>query len=376
MTSSQQLRLIHREVVQLVVLIALAVLGFFVTRAVAKSNNEMRLRDAAEWYDRGLRELDSDHLEAAIDAFRRAAVRNQHERKYMLMLARALARHDDNDAARGVLMTMRETAPEDPVINLALARLASSRGAFDEAVRFYHNALYAPWPPGHDDERRDVRLELARVLLAHNQGGRALPELMALSSEASTDPAKQLELADMFTRVGDRAHALEQYERALARHPDNRQALGGAGEAAFQIGDYRRASTYLHRLGPDAGDYARTRAVVDFVLSNDPLAARLGPAERVRRLRLDLSSAAQRLGQCVAIRRRDPADAADTQLQNDLAALQHQLKARAAPEQDVIDASIGAIERVVRRVTDTCGPPTPIDDALLLIVRRHRSDPS
>ena len=45
---------IHQEILKLAILIALAIAGFFVTRAIAASNRSMTLRDAAEWYARAV----------------------------------------------------------------------------------------------------------------------------------------------------------------------------------------------------------------------------------------------------------------------------------------------------------------------------------
>ena len=47
--------LIHREIFQLAALVVIAVAAFLVTRAVAASNRDMSLRDAAEWFRRGSR---------------------------------------------------------------------------------------------------------------------------------------------------------------------------------------------------------------------------------------------------------------------------------------------------------------------------------
>ena len=46
--------------------------AFFLTRAVAASNRDMSLRDAAEWYRRGQQEMQAGQVDDAIDAFRRA----------------------------------------------------------------------------------------------------------------------------------------------------------------------------------------------------------------------------------------------------------------------------------------------------------------
>lgn len=199
--------LVHREVIQLVLLIVVAVAAFWVTRAVAASNRGMSLSDAAAWFERGQREMSAGHLDLAVDALRRATVRNRTDRRYLLALAHALALTGDADAARRELLALREAAPEDADINLELARLAAGRDDATEAVRFYHNALYAPWASEASEARRRVRLELVRFLLTHRQPARATAELVALSTDLPDDVSHHLELARLFeqaaTTTGD-----------------------------------------------------------------------------------------------------------------------------------------------------------------------------
>jgi tetratricopeptide (TPR) repeat protein len=166
--------LIHRENLQIGALILIAIAAFFATRAVAASNRRMSLRDAAEWHRRGQEALAAGRVDEAVDDLRRATIRNRQETPYVLTLARALQLRHDNDEARRVLLTLRESAPEDAEVNLELARLGAARHDVTEAIRFYHNALYAVWPAGQEEARRRVRLELIRFLLAQDQTGRAL----------------------------------------------------------------------------------------------------------------------------------------------------------------------------------------------------------
>ena len=193
--------LIHREIVQLSVLIFAAIAAFWLTRAVAASNRDMSLRDAAEWYRRGQQAIETGRVDDAIDSLRRATVRDRHDKRYVLALARALALKRDDEAARNALLTLRESSPEDPDINLQLARLAAGRQDVTEALRFYHNALYAPWPSEQADARRQVRFELIRFLLTHDQASRALSELLALSTDLPDDAPLHLEVAQLATTV-------------------------------------------------------------------------------------------------------------------------------------------------------------------------------
>src|SRR3954470_23800350 len=232
--------------VQLAALIAVAVLAFFVTRGVAAGNRENALRDADTWYQRGRDATKAGHLDEAIDDFRRAAARHRGDRRFGLALATALASRGDAAAARQQLLALREAAPEDAVINLELARLAAARDDATEAQRFYYNALYAPWAPERADERRCVRMELIRLLATHGESARALSELVAVSAEVPDTPADQSEVAQLFVEAGDQRRGLAHFHQALAHAPQDAAALGGAGLAAFRLGDYPLAGKYLH----------------------------------------------------------------------------------------------------------------------------------
>ena len=368
--TAERTALIHREIIQLGVLIALAIAAFLLTRAVATSNREMSLLDAAEWYSRGLQQIGANRNDDAIESFRRATVRNREDKHYVLALAQALALKGDDDAARGVLLTLRESAPEDVEINLELARLAAARGDVTDALRFYRNALYAPWPVEQADARRRVRFELIRFLLAQDQTGRALAELLALSADLRDDAAPRLEAAELFATAGDNSHALDQFQRVIALAPGNAEALVGAGQAAFQLGDYARARTYLERAPARAVDAKHTLEISGLVLSSDPLANRLGSVERRRRLAADLLYAQQRLSECPA---QGPAGQSpdDDALQDEAQAFAKQLRPFGILEQDTVEAGVGLIDRIERVVAQRCAPPTPLDQALVLIGRQH-----
>jgi tetratricopeptide (TPR) repeat protein len=366
--------LIHREFLQVGVLLIVAVSAFFVTRAVAASNHDMSVRDAAEWYRRGQEQIDARKLDDAVDSFRRATVRDRGEKRYILALARALTLNQDYDAARGALLTLRESAPEDPDINLQLARLAAEREDVTEALRYYRNALYAPWPTEQIDARRQVRFELVRYLLAHNQTSRAQAELLALATDLPDDAALRLEAAQLFASATDNGHALDQFQRALSLAPENQDALTGAGQAAFRLGNYALAQTYLRRAPANTDDARRTREIVDLIMSNDPLASRLGSAGRLTRLAADLTYAQERLNSCAVERvGGQPTDEEQT-LRREAQAFADQVHRPKSVDQDTVEAGMDVITRIERYVTQRCGTPTTFDQALVLIGRQHGAD--
>jgi tetratricopeptide (TPR) repeat protein len=360
---------IHREIYQLAVLVVVAIAAFVVTRAVAASNRDMSLRDAAEWYRRGESAIATGDVDAAVDAFRRASGRNRNNKPYELALARALVREHDNDGARSVLLGLRESTPEDPDVNLELARLAAGSHDVTGALRFYHNALYAPWPSEQADARRQVRFELVTFLLTHKQSPRAISELLAASTDLPDDVGLRLQTARLFAQAGDAGHALDQFQQALRLAPGNSQALGGAGLSAFALANYGLARTYLHQVGDGSEDVVTTREVADAVLSNDPLANRLGSTERRRRLTANFTYARNRLASCLEEHGSLPTSDALTLLSEAQA-----FEPRLMPpvlEQDVVEMGADLVDRIERLVLQRCGMPTTLDRALVLIGRQH-----
>jgi Tfp pilus assembly protein PilF len=364
---------VHREVVLLALLSGIAIAAFFLTRAVAANNREMSLRDAAEWYSRGNQALAQGRVEDAIDAFRHAMVRNRENKTYALSLARAFASHRDNAAARSLLLSLRDSTPEDAEINLELARLAVRDGDIDAARRFYHSAIYAPWPVDLADARRGVRFELVRLLLMAHDPARALPELLAAASELPDEASAQVTAAELFAEAGDQNHALERFQRALRLAPDDATALAGAGQAAFQLGRFAQARDYLNRA-PPSSKVTTTLTLVDEVLADDPLASRIGSRERSRRLMSNFEYAQQRLDACGTSSSSSAQGAPAQAALNDEAAnyATTTLKSgRAAIDQDSLEAGVDLVDRIASYVAAFCLPLTPRDQALLLISRRH-----
>jgi tetratricopeptide (TPR) repeat protein len=370
--STEPADLIHREVVQLVGLVIVAIVAFFVTRAVAMNNRELSVRNAAEWYRQGERFRDAGRVDDAIAAFRRATVRNRTNRTYLLALSRALVEKRDYDSARSILLTIRETAPEDAEINLDLARLSAARQDVTEALRFYHDALYAPWAVDQEERRRAVRFELVGFLLGHGQSSRAQSELLAAAVNMPDDVAHQIALAHLFDQAGDDRSALAHFERALRVAPQNPEALAGAGKAAFGLGEYTLARRYLREVPDGTAGVGDISQIVEQVVSRDPTAARLGARERRQRLDANLAFVQQRFAGCLS-QRGQPASAGEEALQKQLEAFTRGLQPAATLDQDTIESGLDLIDRVERDGLAACGPPGPVDRALLLIAARYRT---
>ena len=364
---------VHREIVALIVLCAAVLVGLVLTRAAARANRTIRLRDASLWYSAGERHLAGGRPEAAIEALRRATAISRDDRTYRLALAAALAADRRDDAARQVLLGVRESTPEDPDVNVQLARLEARRDDLTGTVRYYQNAVYGAWSGDQGEARRQVRIELIRYLLVHEERGRALSELLVLSGNLPDDAASQTEAGQLFLDAGEPRRGLERFRQALRIDPKNGPALAGAGQAAFELGDYAGAQRYLRAVDPASARVSELRVVSDLVLTRDPLRPGLSLRQRQERAMVGLSRAAEVLDHCVGPP--ETSGNAFESLRAEMRALEPKLvlgTLRRFP--DSIETSVDVVYRVERQAAATCGPPSALDRALLLIGRRHDAD--
>lgn len=364
---------IHREIVVLVILCVLVAGGFLLTRAAAGASRALRRRDAAHWYDAGQRYLADNQTPAAISALRRATAIDHDNRAYRLALAAALAAAHEDTSARQVLLRVRESTPEDPEINVRLAQLAARQNDPDGAVRYYQNALYGAWSGDQLDRRRQVSIELIRYLLGHQQRGRALSELLVLSGNLPDDVPSHALAGRLFMEAGDPRRGFEQFRQALRLEPGDATSLAGAGEAAFESGDYGGAQRYLREIDQPSTHLLELREVSDLVLSRDPLRPGLSLPQRQQRVMLGFTRALEVLDECAGT---PPADRAALEaLRSEAKQLEPELalsNIRRRPES--IDFALRLIYRVETSTSDACGQRSAVDRALILIGRRHEAD--
>ncbi len=359
-------RVLHDETVRLAVLVLVALATTLATGAIADGSRALQQRDGAEWFARGRARLARGEVDAAIEALRRATLTRRGDVTYLLPLAEALTRSGRTAAATHALLAARDTHPDNPAVNLALARLAAGRDEADAAVRYYQNALYGIWPSAEGP--RAVRLELVRLLLAQGQRSRAVAELIAAASDAPDTAAAALELGRLFVRAGEYRHALARFTAALAVAPASGAALEGAGRAAFALADYPQARRLL-AAAPPAPEITLMHAIAEFVVTRDPLAARISSAERRRRATDNVRHVAARLRDCVGSRTPSPREAA---LAAELGA--RPFSGRLPADAETLEAAVDLVFRVERHVQEVCGAGEPLDDALLRIARRHGVD--
>lgn len=372
-TSVPGVQIIRREIVLLVIIAVAAVPMYVFTRKVADLNRERNARIAAYWYRQGERQLKEGKPEEAIASLRAATTNDHDNRGFAFALAQALGATNRDDEARLALLRLRESAPESPQINLQLARLSARNHDLPEALRYYHHALYGLWTGEKvDEQRRQVRLELIHLLLDHKERSRALAELMVLSTDAPRTVEVQLQLGQLSVKAGDASNALQHFAQVAQLDTGNVAALSGAGETAFQLGDYKTAEDYLNRatsLDKSATRAAQLLETTRLIQSSDPLAGHLSRPEQVQRLRAALDQSVTRLQQCAGNAQTGPA-------QDPLHLQAETMLPKVTPENlredpELLAAGADLVFKIEETTSQTCGKPMGLDEALLLAGRKH-----
>lgn len=369
-------RMVHREVLLLGVLSVIAGLLYFGTRVAARTNRQMRLREATVWFAQGRQDLQAGQTVHAITALRRAMAIAPDRPAYRFALADALARDGQYATAHQVLLGLRERTPEDPQVNASLARLEARRDNVAGACGYYESALYGRWPADQAVPRRQLRIEMVRYLLAHRQQPRALSQLLILSANLPEDAQLQVEAGHLFMQAGDNRRALDHFRHALALAPSDPSALAGAGEAAFGLEDYGRAHRYLRGVPQESGHLRQLAMLAALIVRHDPLMPGLPADERSRRLVGGLTRVANRVHECG--RRSDPAEPVPgdlVSLRAEALALGRRLAAGRVPRSsEMLEPGLALTLRIERAADAARCPAVEVDQALSLIARKYESD--
>ncbi|HUU12270.1 MAG TPA: tetratricopeptide repeat protein [Terriglobia bacterium] len=352
---------------------------FVVTGFAARSYHAKQAALAVEWHLRGEADLKEGRAEQAIEDFRTALVYSRDSALYRLRLAQALIAASRADEARAYLLTLWEREPGNGTVNLELARLAAGKGDIGEAARYYHNAIFGVWEENPEERRRQVRLELCQLLVNRGARNEAQAALIELAGDLPKDPELYSRVGGLFLRTEDYAHALKMFRQALALDRKQEPALGGAGEAAFQMGNYAEARRYLERAVRVDSENARAVQLLDtanLVLEIDPFARGVSASARARRVVRAFRQALERLRGC-AQKRSEVLEGPPplTELQTLFAhASEMRSKVRESSlrrDSELMLSATHLVFEIEEFAVRTCGPVSGLDLALLLIGRKR-----
>jgi tetratricopeptide (TPR) repeat protein len=402
------------EPLVVVLLTATAVIFFFAVSALSSAFQRQQEARANGWFNKGNSDLKSGKLQQAVSDFHTALTYSPDNYDYQLSLAQALLALDKTEQAYGYLINLWQRQPENGTVNLELARIFADKGDTNQALRYYHNAIYAVWSDKSGAEQRAVRLELVTFLLRHGENSQAEAELIALSGDLPEDAALRAHVGDLFMDVPDYERALGEYRQSLKLEHRDAAAMAGAGHAAFELGRYGLAEHYLQLAVAANPDDATSRDLLrtaQLVLKMDPYQMQITAAQRDRLVVAAFRAAGDRLKACSAQLQnaagkqavatsqtqpqsqatagssapsRNPAQAqatvnsADPNSPSNLYAQWLQLNPRITEhglqrDPDLIDRAMNLVFSIERQTSDTCGAPTGADLALLLISKLHEA---
>lgn len=362
-----------REPVILALLLTVAVLLFVAVGVVSSMYHAGQKSRGTQWFTRGVADLQKQRFERAVSEFRTALLYSRDNYSYQLNLAEALVGLKRTDEASAYLINLWEREPENGIVNLELARIAAQNGATEQALRYYHNAIYATWPGNQEGEMRETRLELIQYLLKINAKVQAQSELILLAANLGDDPSRQAHIGDLFVQVQDYGDALTAYRLSLKADRDNPAALAGAGQAAFELGRYSLAYQFLQAAATANDTRSATMLkTTELVLRMDPFRRRISAAQRDRIVMEAFATAGERLKSCSAAGSSGPPLISQANLPESWAKMKPQITERSLRRDP--DRAEGAMELVFdieRQASGACGLPTGMDRALLLIARLH-----
>ena len=379
--------LARREAVTLTLLTVFAIALFLVVTALSRVYNAQQLALGDRWAGRGTEDLHMKKYKVAADEFRTALRYSHDDFAQQLGLAEALIGMKRIPEAEVYLVNLWEQEPENGIVNRELARIAAGKRDTRQALRYYHNAIYASWPVNAENDRRETRWELIKYLLSLDARAQAQSELISLDAEVGGDSAQQLLLGQYFLKVQDDPHALACFRIVLTADPRSEAAMAGAGAAAFDMADYRQAQRYLRRAvaeKPSDTESAARLETAEQVLRLNPYRGNLSDADRDRAAMAAFQVAGERLKTCPAassVKEPRPASvtaAADVaaQPQPSLADTWNHLKSqmtvrRLQANSDLVNEGMNLVFAIERQANAKCGAGTPSDAALLLISRLH-----
>jgi tetratricopeptide (TPR) repeat protein len=332
---------------------------------------------------RGEADLNAGKALKAVVDFRTALVYARDSDTDQLLLARALIAATRTDEAKAYLTSLLDRDPGNAEVNLELGRLAAREGKTEDALRYYHSAMYDDWGSRDPAEaRRAVRLELYQYLIEQNERPLAEAELVAMAALLPPNPALYTQVGQLFLALGDYSRAANEFEGAV-RLGGGEAALAGAGEAEYLLSDYRLARSYLERaLRAQPGD-ARLSDMLDEakrVLSADPYEPGLSLEERNRRVIRAFQQALTRLGECGVLVVRTappgsatpPAGSGSSALAEEAWALQPSADLEALRRNpDLMTRIMNFVFRAEQAPASECGPADPLDRALAAIAQEH-----
>jgi chloride channel protein, CIC family len=280
----------------LAVLIGLAVVGGLLSYYYRSE----RSGRAQHFYEQGNQFLQKDLYDEAIEQYR-DALSISHSGQYRLALALALEKSGHAAEATIYLKDVLRSDPTNAEANLGMARAAAQEGRIDEAVGYYHHAIYGAWPANAAQKRIEARIELIRMLGKAGRRSQAQAELLSMLAVMPGDVSIKRQVAPLALEYALPQPAASLFRDLTGHDAQDAQAWAGLGEADYALADYAAARDALAtalRLNPNDTAVQKRLEACKQILAMDPIERGLPAPERYRRSQELLAAVLDMLDNC------------------------------------------------------------------------------
>lgn len=237
----------------------------------------------------------------AAEEFRKALLFSPDQTEYRVSLGAALIAAGRLNEAQAHLEQLLQDDPTNGRLNVMLAEVAARRKHTQQAIDYYHRAVYEYWPVGEAGERRKARWELVSLLGQAGRRDEAVGELMQLYANAPADPKLRAKVGFLLLNYGALSEASQVFRDLVRDTPQNAQAHKGLADAYFAMGDFvsaRHEYQRAARLAPKDTQIGEALTLTNSVIDIDPGLPDITSEEQYRRSSALLRRVLVDLGAC------------------------------------------------------------------------------
>jgi len=309
---------------------------------------------AQHFYKLGNQYLQKDLYDEAIEQYR-DALSIAHTSQYRLALARALLKAGHQDEATIYLRDLLRSDPTNAPANLGMARVAAQQGRIDEAVGYYHHAIYGAWAGNAGDQRVQARIDLIQALGKAGRRPQAQAELLSMLSVMPAGLPAKRQVAPLALEYGLPKEAASLFRDLTGSDAQDEGAFAGLGEAEYALADYAAARDALAaalRLNPNDTAVQKRLDAAAQILALDPTRRGLSESDRFERSQAVVAGVLDLLDRC------SPA-AVPADLKNRMEAARRLLVKGRRPGTKAIESNTSAAEQLWTAGAHACGPMPP-----------------
>lgn len=305
-----------------------------------------------------------ERVEEAIGEYRNALSIAPDNGEYRLALGLALVKAQHFNEAEIYLQQLLKADPENGRANLGMAETAAAQKRIQDAVEYYHRAIYGTWPSGGGADRIQARFELIDFLAKNNQRKQAISELLVLAEQAPANSEVQKRGGQLLLAFGATRQAADVFHQVLRENHRDAEAAAGLGDAEFSLGDYRQAQHAFQdsiKWNPTNQHVIGQLHLTNEILSLDPNLPGLSSNLRYQRSMLLLKGVIEAIQRCLLTH----ADSSAADVRQLLDKAQKAISRR--PRSDLGDATqnnLSLSRELWAARARMCGPVTGGDKAL------------